>query len=97
MSDERAADAAQVARRWSEFLEHVWEVSADQGRNADEYVHPDLPARTVRARLHSDRSGDTSFAVTLSREQLLEGDLHDIARRFVAAYVLAFDASWPRR
>ena len=97
MPDERAADDARIARRWAEFLEHVWAVSADQGRNADEYVHPDLAERTVRARLHNDRSGDTSFAVTLSREQLLEGDLQDLARRFVTAFVVAFDASWPQR
>ena len=97
MSEERGADDARIAMRWAEFLEHVWAVSADQGWNADEYVHPDLPARTVRARLHSDRSDDTSFAVTLSRAQLLEGDLQDLARRFVVAFVVAFDASWPQR
>ena len=97
MTDERAADDARIATRWAELLEHVWQVSADQGWNADQYVHPDFAARTVRARLHSDRTGDTSFAVTLSREQLLEGDLHDVARRFVAAFVVALDASWPHR
>ena len=97
MTDAGAAGDARIARRWAEFLEHIWAVSADQGRNADEYVHPDLTTQTVRARLHTDRSGDTSFAVTLSRAQLLDGDLQDLARRFVVAFVVAFDASWPER
>ena len=88
------ADVA-IAERWRVLLRHIWEEAADQGRDADAFVHPDLAERTIRARLFADPTGETSFAVTISRAQLLEGDLRDLARRFIAAYITAFDASWP--
>ena len=97
MPRSRSGDDARTAARWEEFLQHVWQEAAGQGRDADAFMRPDLAARTIRARLFSDASGETSFAVTISSEQLLEGDLRDLARRFLAAYVAAYDASWPRR
>ena len=97
MSGQRETTDARIAARWQEFLGHVWEEAADQGRDADAFMQPDLAARTIRARLFSDATGDTSFAVTISTAQLLEGDVRDVTRRFLAAYIAAYDASWPRQ
>jgi hypothetical protein len=97
MMRSRESDEARTAARWREFLQHIWEEAADQGRDADAFMQPDLAARTIRARLFTDETGDTSFAVTISAAQLLEGDLRDLARRFLAAYIAAYDASWPER
>ena len=97
MVSERSDDETILAERWRTLLEYIWKVSADQGRDADAYVHPDFAARTIRAHLASDASGVTSFAVTVSPDQLLEGDLRAIASRFVSAFVAAYDEDWPRR
>ena len=97
MTGPRDAEQARLDARWREFLQYVWEEAASQGRDADAFMQPDLAARTIRARLFSDETGETSFAVTISAAQLLEGDLRDLARRFLAAYIAAYDASWPRQ
>ena len=97
MTKSRQAEDARIAARWEQFLQYVWQEAASQGRDADAFMQPDLAARTIRARLFSDETGETSFAVTISAAQLLEGDLRDLARRFLAAYIAAYDASWPRQ
>jgi hypothetical protein len=97
MTKSRQAEDARIAARWEQFLQYVWQEAASQGRDADAFMQPDLAARTIRARLFSDETGETSFAVTISAAQLLEGDLRDLARRFLSAYIVAYDASWPRQ
>ncbi len=96
MDGQRDDSDARIAERWQTLLRHIWEEAADQGRDADAFMQPDRAERTIRARLFTDATGDTSFAVTISTQQLLAGDLRELARRFIAAYIAAYDASWPR-
>jgi hypothetical protein len=76
----------QLAARWSELVQLIADEFWGRRQDPNAVFSDQFSSRKLKAVLKPNEAGGETFAVTVSEADLLNGDLRDLARRFVDAY-----------